>query len=70
MKWPACSPDLSSIENIWNILKGKLYPDGWQFSTKEALWEAVVDDADSITLEEIVTLMNSMDKYGKDVLSW
>ena len=49
MKWPACSPDLNSIENLWSLLKRQVYRDGRQFSSKDALWEAILDAAHAIS---------------------
>ncbi|CAI9718246.1 Hypothetical predicted protein [Octopus vulgaris] len=69
VKWPVCILDLNVIEYLWSVLKMKIYQDGLQFSTKDALWEAIVDAADGITPDEIVTLTNSMDKSVMDVLS-
>ena len=45
MKWPACSPDLNPIENIWSVLKRQVYRVGRKLSSKYALWEAILDAA-------------------------
>ena len=37
--WPACSPDLSPIEQIWSIIKKQLR--GKKFKTKEELFNAI-----------------------------
>ena len=37
MLWPACSPDLNPIENVWSILKHKIYEDGKQFKAAQLL---------------------------------
>ncbi|CAI9716493.1 Hypothetical predicted protein [Octopus vulgaris] len=61
MKWLPCSPDLNPIENLWSVLKRRVYKDGRQFSSKVALWDAIVDAAQSVTQEDIITSTNSMD---------
>ena len=34
MNWPANSPDLNSKENLWAIVKAKLYEGGKQYNKK------------------------------------
>ena len=62
MKWPACSPDLNPIEIIWSVLKRQVYRDGSQFSSKDALWEAILDAARAIVAEQILSLTGFMDR--------
>ena len=41
MEWPALSPDLNPIENLWGILVQRVYLGGRQFSSKVELKEAI-----------------------------
>lgn len=49
LPWPPHSPDLSLIENVWKLMKDKVY-DGVQFSNKEDLWKKI---------QEVVTEINN-----------
>lgn len=40
MDWPARSPDLSPIENVWHLLKNLVY-DGPQFDNDDQLWNRI-----------------------------
>ena len=42
MVWPPSSPDLNPIENLWSIIKQKIYEGGRQFTSKQQLWEAIL----------------------------
>lgn len=53
MEWPPSSPDLNCIENLWSILKRRVYENGVQFSSQHKLWEAIVKTAKSINPVEI-----------------
>ena len=61
MTWPAQSPDLNPIENLWAIVKMRLYPGPKQYKSKGDLWKAIQDVCAALKPEEISTLTESMD---------
>jgi len=44
MQWPAISPDLNPIEDLWGILSAKVFGGGRQFETLKDLKEAIVKE--------------------------
>lgn len=60
MDWPARSPDLNPIENLWGILARKVYANGKQFSSVEELKEAIRKSWNEIDPSELENLVNSM----------
>jgi hypothetical protein len=69
MTWPPCSPDLNPIEQLWSILKRRVYEGGVQFTSKDALWEKITSVARTITAAEIGRLTASMDNRLFKVIS-
>lgn len=67
LEWPARSPDLNPIENLWGILARKVYAGGRQFGTVQELEVAVRTAWREIRLETLETLVNSMPKRLFDV---
>ena len=61
MTWPPCSPDLNPIEQFWSILKRDVYEGGQQFTSKDALWNKIVEVARTITPSQISRLTSSVD---------
>ena len=61
MTWPPSSPDLNCFENLWSILKMKVYAGGRQYSSKNELWETILDVCDNLEPSIIENLTSSMD---------
>jgi transposase len=68
MKWPALSPDLNPIENIWGMLARRVYEGGKQFMTKTDLQNAIFQAWDEISLEYTDGLIKSMNNRCTAVL--
>ena len=68
MKWPAYSPDLNPIENLWGILSRKVYENGRQFKDIESLKAAILESWASIEVEMCQKLIESMKNRIYDVI--
>ena len=68
MDWPPQIPDLSPIENLWSIMKRKVYENGRQFVSKNDLWEAIKETSAQISPEVIKKLTSSVDETLVKVL--
>ena len=69
MEWPACSPDLNPIENLWSVLKQTIYANGKQYNSQDALWDAIKEAAAHVSKETINNLTKSVDSRLLKVIS-
>lgn len=56
MAWPSFSLDLNQIENLWKILRRRVYQSGQQNTSTDQLWAEIVKYAKEITEDEILKL--------------
>ena len=66
MSWPAQSPDLSPIENLWNLIEMKVYklnPRNFQ-----ELWTAVQTAWGALLQDHLKTLFESMPRRCKAII--
>ncbi|KAF0709763.1 hypothetical protein AaE_012778 [Aphanomyces astaci] len=68
MEWPAKSPDLNPIENMWGILARAVYAHGRQFATKIDLVAAISKAWDEVAQNLIENLLKSMPNRCMSVL--
>jgi hypothetical protein len=65
--WPAQSPDLNLIENLWHLLKGKVR----ERNPKDIgeLWQVAMEERDAISSDMVMNLYASMPRRVKAVLA-
>jgi hypothetical protein len=69
LEWPALSPDLNPIENLWGILVRIVYENGRrQFDTVQSLKAAIQRAWESIALATLETLIESMPQRVLEVI--
>ena len=68
LEWPAKSPDLNIIENVWGLLARRVYGHGRQFDTLEDLADKIIDCWDSITDQYLNKLYDSIPRRLVEVL--
>lgn len=62
MIWPPNSPDVNPIEMLWSLIKQKVYENGKQYSSVDALWAAVCKACTEVPEEHLKNLVNGVDK--------
>lgn len=62
LEWPARSPDLNPIENLWGILARDVYRNGKQYTTIQELEVGVRNAWRETRIQVLETLVNSMPK--------
>ena len=67
MDWPAKSPDLNPIENVWGVLAHKVYAFGKQYDSKEELKSAILQAWDSLDQNYLRNLVAGMKQRCLDV---
>jgi transposase len=62
MDWPAASPDLNPIENVWSKLKRAINNRKTISETREALIQAIQEEWEYIQVEDFNGMISSMPK--------
>lgn len=68
MQWPAISPDLNPIENLWAYMQHKVYEGGISFDNEQLLMNKIKDVWDEIPQVIIDNLIGSMNKRMEQVI--
>lgn len=68
MEWPAKSPDLNIIENVWGILARDVYKNARQFDTVQQLREAIEVAWRRLTVAQLERLYGSCHRRMREVL--
>lgn len=60
LDWPALSPDLNPMENLWGILTRKIYANGKQYGNINDLKTAIIKEWNDINVGTLDNLVDSM----------
>lgn len=60
LEWPACSPDLNPMENVWGIIVQRIYANNMQYNSVSDLKTAIIDAYMGMEASTIANLIRSM----------
>ena len=69
LEWPANSPDLNPIENLWGLLARAVFANGRQFKTKDELTKEILKQWALMDAEHLISLVESLPNRIIDVIS-
>ncbi|KAA6380873.1 MAG: hypothetical protein EZS28_023600 [Streblomastix strix] len=62
MKWPVCSPDLSPIENLFNLIGQRVYATTLAFETEDLRWNSTKKDNWSTDTKKVESYAQIIDE--------
>ena len=62
LSWPACSPDVSPTEHVWNMVGRRIIRQGPTSPTLDALWTRIQTAWRDIPQEDIQGFFDSMSR--------
>lgn len=68
LPWPACSPDLNPIENLWGVIARRVYANQRQFNKVDDLWGEIQKIWYDLEPELLQNLISSMKNRIFDVI--
>jgi hypothetical protein len=68
MDWPARSPDLNPIENLWGILARAVYANGRQYFSRNDLIDSIYQEWGKIRQQVRENLIHSMNSRCRQVI--
>jgi transposase len=68
LNWPARSPDLNTIENLWAIMSRDVYRDGTQYDNVASLTKALHTAWNNVSPKTISSLIDSMPRRCIEVI--
>ena len=69
MDWPALSPDLNPIENLWGIVARQVYSRGKQYDLKVSLTGAIIKSWSEIDDQTVKSLIGSVKNRCIEVIA-
>lgn len=68
LNWPACSPDLNPMENIWGVLVRRIYAENKIYTNLVELRQAIIREWGKLEVRVLQNLNSSMNRRCEQVL--